>query len=138
MAEPRNSPSDPLASWREWMSQSEVRLNGLFNELMATDSFGRVMGLVTRAMVSMQDRMTEGMERYFSALSLPTRSDVIDIAKRLASIESRLHAIESRVARRGGSAPAEDERVVLAPRPPRTRKPANETRKPANGRGGAP
>ena len=54
MAEAKNSPSDPFAAWRDWMSQSETRVNGLLNEVMATEGFGRVMGVVTKAMVSMQ------------------------------------------------------------------------------------
>lgn len=102
MADQRTSPSDPVASWREWMSQSESRLNALFNEVMATDGFGRVMGGLTKVCVSMQKSMTEGMERYFTALSLPTRSDVIDLGQRLSMIESRLLSIENSLARIAG------------------------------------
>ena len=131
MAEAKNSPTDPFAAWRDWMSQSETRVNGLLNEVMATEGFGRVMGVVTKAMVSMQKSMGEGMERYFSALSLPTHSDVVDIAKRLSTIESRLHTIETRIGRLAGADTNESENVVQMPRPPRTRKPAN-------GKGGAP
>ena len=90
MADQRNSRSDPVASWREWMAQSESRLNVLFNEVMATDGYGRLMGGLTKILVSMQKTMTEGMERYFTALSLPTRSDVLDLGQRLSMIETRL------------------------------------------------
>ena len=124
MADQRNSPSDPVASWREWMTQSEARLNALFNEVMATDGYSRVMGGLTKVFVSMQKSMTEGMERYFTALSLPTRSDVIDLGQRLSMIESRLLSIENNLAKIAGPDAREGESRAAVPRPPRTRKPA--------------
>ena len=124
MADQRNSPSDPLSSWREWMSQSESRLNSLFNEIMATDGYSRVMGGLTKVFVSMQKSMSESMERYFTALSLPTRSDVIDLGQRLSMIESRLLSIETSLVRLTGPATPRDESTAAAPRPPRTRRPS--------------
>jgi hypothetical protein len=124
MANQRDSSFDPIASWREWMSQSENRLNGLFNEVMATDGYGRVLGGLTKVFVSMQKSMSEGMERYFTALSLPTRSDVVDLGQRLSMIESRLLSIENSLARMAGPDPHERQTSTASPRPPRTRKPA--------------
>jgi len=124
MANQRDSSFDPVASWREWMSQSENRLNALFNEVMATDGYGRVLGGLTKVFVSMQKSMSEGMERYFSALSLPTRSDVVDLGKRLSMIESRLLAIENSLLRLAGTDPQEGRTRTASPRPPRTKKPA--------------
>jgi hypothetical protein len=124
MADQRNSPSDPIASWRDWMTQSESRLNALFNELMATDGYGRLMGGLTKVFVSMQKSMTEGMERYFTALSLPTRSDVVDLGERLSLIESRLFAMESILVKLAGPGTHEEEIKAALPRPPRTKKPA--------------
>lgn len=124
MANQRNSPSDPVASWREWMSQSESRLNSLFNEVMATDGYGRVLGGLTKVFVSMQKSMSEGMERYFTALSLPTRSDVVDLGKRLSMIESRLLSIENSLLKLAGPDPHEGQTRTASPRPPRTKKPA--------------
>jgi hypothetical protein len=124
MADQRNSQSDPVASWREWMTQSETRLNALFNDVMATEGFGRVMGGLTKVFVSMQKSMTEGMERYFTALSLPTRSDVIDLAQRLSMIESRLHSIEHSLVRLAGPSARDGETRNGESRPPRTKRPA--------------
>ncbi len=124
MADQRNSASDPLSSWREWMSQSETQLNSLFNELMATEGYSRVMGLVTKLGVSMQKSMSEGMERYFTALSLPTRSDIIDLAQRLSTIESRLLAIENNLRKLTGTTAADAASAAPLIRPPRTKKPA--------------
>lgn len=127
MAEQRSSSSDPLTAlmnWREWMAQSETRLNAMFNELMATDGYGRVLGVLTKVFVTMQKSMGENMERYFAALSLPTRSDVTEIGERLARIESRLHSIEEDLAKMAGGG-SRDHARNGTPRPPRTRKPVS-------------
>jgi len=127
MAEQRSSASDPLTSfmnWREWMAQSETRLNAIFNELMATDGYGRVLGALTKVFVTMQKTMGENLERYFSALSLPTHSDVVELGERLSRIESRLHSIEEDLAKLSSTGTRDLARGG-APRPPRTRKPAS-------------
>ena len=125
MADQRNSPSsDAVASWREWMTQSEARLNALFNDVMATDGYGRVLGGLTKVFVSMQKSMSEGMERYFTALSLPTRSDVVDLGQRLSMIESRLLSIENSLARLAPPDAREEESRPPAHRPPRTKRPS--------------
>ena len=126
MADQRNSRSDPVASWREWMAQSESRLNAVFNEVMATDGYGRLMGGLTKIFVSMQKTMTEGMERYFTALSLPTRSDVLDLGQRLSMIETKLLSIENNLAKIAGPDADDRESRVAAPRPPRTKRPSTE------------
>ena len=120
----RSPASDPLSSWREWMTQRETQLNSLFNDLMSTEGYGRVLGLVTKALVSMQKSTSEGMERYFTALSLPTRSDVIDLGERLATIESRLLAIESSLHKIAGTTATENSSLAPSIRPPRTKRPA--------------
>jgi hypothetical protein len=124
MADQRNSSSDIATSWRDWMSQSETRLNAILNEVMATDGYGRVLGVLTKALLTMQKSMSEGMERYFTALSLPTRSDVVDLGERLSRIESRLHVIENNLAVLAGTNHGDDRARSAPPRPPRTRKPA--------------
>jgi hypothetical protein len=124
MADQRNSPSDAMASWRDWMTQSESRLNALFNDLMSTDGYGRVIGGLTKVFVSMQKSMTKGMERYFTALSLPTRGDVVDLGERLSLIESRLLAMENILAKLAGPDTHGGDAKAMVPRPPRTKKPA--------------
>jgi hypothetical protein len=72
----------------------------------------------------MQKNTGEAMERYFSALSLPTRSDLIEVGERLSTIETRLAAIEEILARMSGVSASGSESAAAGPRPPRTKKPA--------------
>ena len=122
------SPPDPFAAWREWVTQSEHRMNEMFNEMMGTEQFARASGGWIEAMTMFQQTVNEGAQRYFQAMNLPTRTDLTELAERLTAVEERLLRIEGLLAeamgRKGGANPA--------PRPARTRRPPSE-RKAAEG-----
>ncbi len=124
MADQKNSASEAFTSWRDWVAQSEAHVNKILNEVMGTDGYTRVLGGLTKVLVSMQKNSGEAFERYFSALSLPTRSDVVELGQRLSLIESRLTAMEAILGHLagGGASPGG---LHTAPRPPRTRKPSS-------------
>lgn len=124
MADAKSSGSEAFSSWRDWVTQSETQLNKLLNDVMATEGYTRVLGGFTKVMVSMQKGTAEALERYFTALSLPTRSDVIELGQRLSSIESRLAAMEAALAHLVPTGLTAGAPAAEAPRPPRTKKPS--------------
>jgi hypothetical protein len=125
VAEPTPPTPDPLALWREWVSQSERQWNTFLNEMMGTDQFSQSMGRFMEIYLAMQKNMTESMGRYFTALNIPTRTDVLTLADRLAAIEDRLARIEGGLGRLGDPRREAGGLQVPAPSPPpRTRKPA--------------
>ena len=85
--------------------------------------YTRILGGLTKVFVSMQKNTGEALERYFTALSLPTRSDVLEVGLRLSVVESRLAAMETLLARMAGGNASSIESVAAVPRPPRTKKP---------------
>jgi hypothetical protein len=123
MADQKNSASEAFASWRDWVAQSETQVNKLLNDVMGTEGYTRILGGLTKVFVSMQKNTGEALERYFTALSLPTRSDVLEVGLRLSVIESRLAAMETLLARMAGGNASSLESVAPVPRPPRTKKP---------------
>jgi len=126
MADQRNSTFDPLASWRNWLSDAVSRWNSFFNKMMETDQFSRAMSRFTELSLNMQKRMAEAMGQYFAALNLPTRTDVISQGERLSSIEERLTSIEASLARLAGTSDAPDAASIRMQRPPRTKQPLSE------------
>ena len=118
---------DPLAMWRDWLSNSERQWNSFLNDAMATDEFGRNMGRMMDVYLAMQKNLNEVMGRYFSALNVPTRTDVMTLGNRLGEIESRLDGIEGAVkalAPKPSLAASSSAVAAAAARPPRTKKPA--------------
>ncbi|HEY1850994.1 MAG TPA: hypothetical protein VGG60_08225 [Candidatus Binataceae bacterium] len=123
MADQKNSAGEAFASWRDWVAQSETQVNKLLNDVMGTEGYTRILGGLTKGFVSMQKNTGEALERYFTALSLPTRSDVLEVGLRLSVVESRLAAMETLLARMAGGNASSIESVAAVPRPPRTKKP---------------
>jgi len=114
---------DPLAAWREWVSQSERQWNAFLNETMATEAYGQSMGRFMEMYVAMQKALADAMGRYVTALNLPARTDILALGDRLGGIETRLARIEQRLARLATPTSREAGSEVDALRPPRTKKP---------------
>ena len=121
--------ADPFAAWREWLSNSERQWNEFMNDAMATEEFSRSMGQFMDVYLNMQKSMSEGMGRYFTALNVPSRSDVLSLGERLTVIERQLASISMRLDALGvadAKSPARSsEPAASAPatKPPRTKKP---------------
>jgi polyhydroxyalkanoic acid synthase PhaR subunit len=123
VADQTSTSPDPLAAWREWVSQSERQWNAFLNEAMATEAYGQSVGRFMELYVAMQKSMADAMGRYVTALNLPARGDVLALGDRLGAIESRLAGIEQRLARLSGPAPRAEDPAVDPLRPPRTKRP---------------
>ena len=118
--------ADPFQVWRDWLSTSERQWNDFFNQMMSTDEFGQGMGQMMDSYLTTQRNFSEAFGRYFTALNLPSRTDVLTLGNRLIEIEERLTAIEALL--RGLSvapaAAAAEQAAAETVRPPRTKKPA--------------
>ena len=122
------APTDMMDLWRNWLTESERQWNSFFNDVMGTDSFGRLAGNYMEAYSVLQRALNQGMERYLNTFNLPTHSDVVELGERLHNIEERLASIETNLGNlmtASGAAPAA---AVTQLRPPRTRKPRTATR----------
>jgi len=94
VTDPRIPIADPFAMWREWVAQSERQWNALLNEAMTTDQYGQSLGRFMELYLVMQKSLGEAMGRYFTALNIPTRGDVLALGQRLSAIEERLTRLE--------------------------------------------
>lgn len=118
--------SDPFALWREWVSNSERQWNAFLNEAMSTEQFSQSMGRFMDMYLNLQQSMTDVMGRYFTALNMPTRTDVLSLGARLSAIEERLASLESAIGRLAPPPPQREGAPATAPAPPRparTKKP---------------
>ncbi len=93
----KNDTPDPMQMWREWVDQSERQWNSVLNEFMSTEQFGQASSKMMEAFLGMQSSMNEASQRYFSALNLPTRTDILSLGDRLAAIEGTLAELSSRL-----------------------------------------
>jgi hypothetical protein len=101
----------------------------MLSEMMSTDQFSQGMGQFMNIYLTMQKNMNDAVERYLAGLNVPTRSDVVDLAARVATLEHRLADLES-AGRTSGRAPGSRAKA----RPPRTKQPPSRRATTTKGR----
>ena len=135
MADKDKTP-DPMALWRDMLSQWETNVNALANKTMASDEYSSSMHGAMGGMLKLQDTMKQFMATYLANANLPSRAEVLAIAERIGGVEARLDRIVS-LLERISAAPRADTIAPAAtapsapppaaappsPRPPRTKKP---------------
>ena len=89
------SPPDPAAMFREFVTNWERNLNSAANQVMGTESFSRLMQEAQRLQLVLQQATSEAMGRRLAALNMPTREDVIRLAEKLTEVDRRLARIEA-------------------------------------------
>ena len=109
-------------AWRQWATQSERQWNEFFNQMMSTEEFSQGLGRNLDVFLHFQKTMNEAMGSYFTAMNVPTRTDVLALGDRLLAIENRLATIEALFAAAQANAPAPD--AAPPARPKRTKRPS--------------
>lgn len=116
------NPFDPLAVWRDMLSKWEAGVNDLANRNMASPEFSQVMNQAMGMSVRMQHALGEMMQKYLTAMNMPSRADLIAVSERLQGIEDQLARLTSAMERGSGASVSEARPYVG---PPRTKRPAS-------------
>ncbi|GAC1451401.1 MAG: hypothetical protein PVSMB8_10740 [Vulcanimicrobiaceae bacterium] len=95
MAEPK----DPLAMWRDMLSQWETSVNALANRTMGSSEYSSSMNGAMGLTLRMQETVREFMTAYLATTNLPSRTEVLAIGERIAAIETRLDRITAALER---------------------------------------
>ncbi len=111
--------SDPLAPWRDLLSQWEKSANTLANRGMATDQFSGSMNQAMNVLLAGQQNLGEAMVKYLAALNLPSRADLLTLGEQLGAIETQLASIARILERQNAPAAPPVELPPRTKRPPR-------------------
>ena len=116
---------DPLAPWRDLLSQWEQNVNTMANRTMASDEYSSSMNGAMGATLKMQETMRQFMATYLASANLPSRTEVLGIAERIGGVEARLDRIAALLERLAEQRPGEAAAPATPPqpRPPRTKSP---------------
>ena len=117
-----DGPPDPAATFRELVTTWERNVNSLANQVMGTESFGRLMQEMQRMQLALQHATSEAMGRRLAAMNMPTREDIIRLAEKLGDVERRLARIEASL--EGDATVVNDDGATKSR--PRTRQPPAE------------
>ncbi|HJQ57318.1 MAG TPA: hypothetical protein VJ890_10450 [Vineibacter sp.] len=115
-----STPTDPIAMWRDFVSQWEKSVNQLSNQTMGTPEFSGTMNKAAGLSYALQQTMSDMLSRYQTAANMPTRADISAIGERLLAMEATLNRVAAIIERMPIAGEAPSTRTAL---PPRTRKP---------------
>ena len=116
------STPDFSEAWRDWATQSERQWNEFFNQMMSTEEFSQGLGRNLDVFLHFQKTMNEAMGSFFTAMNVPTRTDVLALGDRLLAIENRLAALEAQLSMALAASPASGASANQS-RPKRTKRP---------------
>lgn len=108
--------NDLLDTWRQAATETEQRWNDFLNEMMGTEAFGQVMARSMDSYLSMQGAFARGMEQYLRALNIPTRTDVNQIAERVALLEQKIDTVAAMLGAEQAEAPGASHNGTERPR----------------------
>ena len=117
MAETRSL--DPFVLVRDLVSRLEKSINAFANPVMQSDGFSNGANKAMSAAMVAKKLAQDLTQRYFEALNIPSRSDIMALADRLQSLEDRMIGMQATLDRIAGGAA----RRPSLPAPARTRKP---------------
>ena len=128
---------DPFSLVRDLVSQLEKGFNEVANPIMKSDGFSQGANKAMSAAMVAKKLAQDLTQRYFEALNIPSRSDIVALTDRLQALEDRMINMQATLDRVAGSSsrpalaapsrtrkpPAPIVEVVATPVPKRTRKP---------------
>jgi hypothetical protein len=114
---------DPVATFRNLITEWERGFDSLANRLMGTEEFSRSMNQFQNMQMGMQKAFNEAMASQLSAFNLPSRDDVLRIGENLRALDQRVARVEELLINiaSGGKTGAKKARKSKKG-PPRTRK----------------
>ena len=101
MADNPSPPKDPLQAWREMRDAATEQWAKAMAEFVGTEAFARGLGAYIDAYLATaapyQKAVGEYMETILGRLNMPTREDVLSVARRLTNVETRLDDLDARL-----------------------------------------
>lgn len=101
MADSSSAPTDPFEAWRAMRDAATEQWAKAMTEFVGTEAFARTLGASIDAYLATaapyQKAISEYMEATLARLNMPSREDVLGIARRLTNVETRLDDLDARL-----------------------------------------
>jgi len=93
---------DLLAQWKQFLDQWIAAWGKVLEQAMGTEAFAQALGKYLEQWLALQAPVKkaagEATEATLSALGIPSRSQVMGIARQLVELEDRIERVEERLA----------------------------------------
>jgi hypothetical protein len=94
---------DLMAQWKQFLDQWIAAWSRVLEQAMGTDSFAQLMGKQLESFLNVSGPVKKAAEQQIDAslagLGLPSRAQVVALARHLAQVEEKLDALEDKLDR---------------------------------------
>ena len=122
----KDTPPDPGAMFRDWVTQWERSFDSIANQFMGTEGFSQAMNEFQKTQLNAQRMFAETMTQVLENMNMPTREDVLRLSESVQAIDRRLERIEEQLSVKKAK------QSTRAKRPPRTKQPTAKATPSAN------
>jgi HAMP domain-containing protein len=124
-----SGPTNPIESFQEMVNQWERSFDAFSNQVMGTEAYSQAMNEMQKVRLNAQRMFSEAMTQQLTAMNMPTRDDIVNLAQAIQRLDQRLERIEDKL--------EIDDKPHRAGRnrPPRTKKPDGQQDAPGQGVG---
>lgn len=92
---------DLLAQWKQFLDQWIAAWGKVLEQAMGTEAFAQALGKHLEQWLSLQAPVKQAVEQHaeaaLSALGIPSRAQVVGIARQLVDLEDRIEGVEERL-----------------------------------------
>ena len=89
---------NPQQSFSNMVTEWERNFDAFANQVMGTEAYSQAMNEMQKAQLTYQQGLAQVMAQQLSALNMPTREDVLQIAEMLRQLDRRVERIEEKLA----------------------------------------
>lgn len=93
----KDTPPDPGAMFRDWVTQWERNFDSIANQFMGTEGFSQAMNEFQKTQLNAQRMFAETMTQVLENMNMPTREDVLRLSESVQAIDRRLERIEEQL-----------------------------------------
>lgn len=96
-----NDKLDPFGPWRTFRDQSMDTWAKALTEVVGTEAFAQALGAQLDTYLATSAPFQKAIDQYMNTtlprLSMPTRNEVIDLARRMTNVEMRLDDLDAKI-----------------------------------------
>jgi hypothetical protein len=97
MADQPRSPFPDPTEWKAQFDDAARQWNEFLTNMMGTEAFAAASSRYMDAYLDFQRMLGSNVERYLQSINVPTRTDFVMLAERIAAVEARIDELSRKI-----------------------------------------
>lgn len=97
MADQPRSPFPDPTEWKTQFDEAVRQWNDFLSNMMGSEAYAAASSRYMDAFLDFQGMLGQNVERYLQSINVPTRSDFLALAERIAAVEARIEELSTKI-----------------------------------------